>query len=510
MFTLLLAFFLSSSAQAEITPKTLKPVSGYADTHNHLFAELAFGGGWFHGTVLGPIEKALAACDNTDDHAHIDLPFISRFIGRTLGSSGDTGSHADKKEGYPSFSGWPRWDSLAHQQVWEGSLKEAHTHGLNLIVVSMVNFEPLCNLMPKKNRKFEDCSDGAAVQRQLEATHQFEKSHDWFKIVTSPKDARLAIAQGKLAAVLSIETTHLFGDDDWKVEFEKVYAQGVRTLQMGHQMNNRFTGVAMHNPIFRALSFFSDLSTMDHWWQIFTPWNLGFKYEFDPVTFVRMNKKGLTDEGRALLKEMMNRGMLLDLAHESEKAVRDIQAATLARKNYPVYISHGHFRNAMDDGKFSTWEKSSSDWVLDYVRDSGGLFGLRTGPEKTKAVEGAQAPNDCQGTTKSFAQTYQYGSKRGLPIAFGSDLNGFIQQLRPRFGNALETCGAETNSKERERQQASQKDPLHRAFDQSGLGDVSKLQDVVTELKHFGVNTQNLESSAEMFIRMWEKAESLK
>ena len=160
----------------------------------------------------------------------------------------------------------------------------------------------------------------------------------------------------------------------------------------------------------------------------------------------------------------------------------------------------------MDDGKFSRWEKSSGDWVLDYIRDSGGVFGLRTGPEKTKAYPGSKAPNDCQGTTKSFAQTYQFGVKRGLKVAFGSDLNGFIQQLRPRFGNGDETCGAEEDLGLRTVQQSAQTQALNKRFDQSGFGDISQLQDVVSELKNFDVDTSGLEASSEAFIQMWEKA----
>lgn len=492
-----------ANAEPSNTPS---PVAGFADVHNHMFAEYSFAGGWLHGKVEGPIAQALSSCEIDDDHAQVILPFISSFIGRITGSTGDTGPHTEKHSGYPDFKGWPRWDSVAHQQMHEDSLKEAHLHGLSLLVVSMVNFEPLCNLIPEKNKKFADCSDVHSVNLQLAAVHRFETSHDWFKIVTSPAEARAAIHAGKLAVVLSIEATHIFGDGDWRKELDLAYAQGVRTLQLGHQMNNRFTGVAMHNPIFRIISWINDFYHMPHWWNIFTPWQFGFQYTDDPVTHVRKNKKGLTAEGRALLTEMMNRGMMIDLAHESEKAVQEMKEMTTARNHYPVYMSHGHFREAMDDGKFSVWEKASEDWVLDYVRESGGVFGLRTGPEKTKDFVGSLAQNDCQGSSKSFAQTYQYGVKHGLSLAFGSDLNGFIQQLRPRFGNAAETCGAETDSHLRSIQQLAQKNPLHKTFDQSGLGDIAKLPDVVSELQHFGVDTKNLESSSENFIRMWEKA----
>jgi microsomal dipeptidase-like Zn-dependent dipeptidase len=504
IFPLLFASF----AHAANVPKPI-PVTGFADIHNHFTSEYAFGGAWFHGHIEGPIAEALSSCD-LDDHAETILPFISRFIGKTRGSSGDTGPHHDKHDGYPTFNGWPRWDSIAHQQDWEGYLKSAHENGLNLMVASAVNFEPLCELMPKKNRKYQDCSDMLAVNRQLEVLHHFEKTHAWFKIVTTPSEARRAIANHQLAVVLSIEVTNLFGNTDWKQGLNEVYAQGVRTFQLAHQLNNRFTGVAIHNPIFRGFMWWGDLKKNWTWRGLFTFWKYGLQYEIDPETKLKTNIQGLTDEGKALISEMMKRGMLIDLAHESERAVKDIQALTIPNSNYPVYVSHGHFREAMDDGRFSTWEKSSGDWVLDYVRDSGGIFGLRTGPEKTKAFAGSPIPNDCQGTTKSFAQTYQYGVSRGLKVAFGSDLNGFIQQLRPRFGNADETCGAEEDSIARNVQQNSQKASLHKRFDRSGFGDISQLPDVVTELRNFGVDTKGLESSAEAFIEMWEKADQLK
>jgi microsomal dipeptidase-like Zn-dependent dipeptidase len=487
------------------------PVEGFADIHNHVFSEYGFGGAWFHGSVVGDLAHAMSSCEvefdpfsTKGDHARVKIPFISQLIAKTQGSWGDTGQHLDKTEGYPSFTGWPRWDSIAHQQNWEGYLKSAHENGMSLMVLSAVNFEPLCDLMPDENKKFKDCSDAYAVDLQLKAAHEFEKSHPWFKIVTSPKEAREAIAKKQLAVILSIEVTHLFGDGDWHQGFDHVYAQGVRTFQLAHQMDNRFAGVAIHNPIFRILQWLRDFKADGKWYQIFSS-RFGFQYKIEGET--RENVKGLTDEGRAVLEEMMKRKMPIDLAHMSEQSVRDTQALTVPHGNYPVYISHGHFRHAMDDGKFSVWEKSSSDWVLDYIRDSGGIFGLRTGPEKTKSFGGSKAANDCQGSSKSFAQTYQYGRNKGLSVAFGSDLNGFIQQLRPRFGNHDETCGAETDEVIRTQQQRAQKDPLNKRFDQSGFGNISQLPDVVTELKNAGIDTEGLNHSAEAFIQMWEKAQ---
>jgi microsomal dipeptidase-like Zn-dependent dipeptidase len=505
------ALFMNSvSLAAQTKPE---PVRGFADLHNHMFTEYAFGGGWLHGSVEGEIQKALASCEThfdplslLGDHARVSIPLVSRFIGKTAGSSGDTGTHNARHEGYPNFGGWPRWDTIAHQQMWEGHLRSAHDHGLNLMLVSLVNFEPLCELIPEKNKKYQDCSDTAAVERQLDAVEAFEKNHDWFVVVKTPEEARDAIKKGKLAIILSIETSHLFGDGDWRPEFDHVYKRRVRTLQIAHQLDNRFAGVALHNAAFRFFAWWNDFKKNGKWWQILTPSRFGFQYDEQPATGTKLNRKGLTSEGTAILTEMMKKGMPIDLAHLSEQTVRDIQAITEKNQNYPVYVSHGHLREAMDDGKFSVWEKSSPGWILDYIKKSGGLFGLRTGPEKTKAFEGSTTPNDCFGSSKSFAQTYQFGRARGLSIAFGSDLNGFIQQTRPRFGNAEETCGAETDAALRKIQQERQTGPLHKRFDQSGYGEISQLPDLMTELQNFGVKTDALESSAEAYLKMWERA----
>lgn len=498
-------FFLTLAPSA----LAVDPVPGFADLHNHVFAELAHAGAWYHGTVEGELAHAMSSCDVEfdplalwGDHARVKIPVISTLIGRIRGSRGDTGSHLDKVAGAPQFAGWPRWDSLAHQQNWEGYLKSAHEHGMTLMVLSVVNFEPFCELMPEENRKFETCNDMDAAYRQIEAAHRFAKKHPWFKIVRTPAEARSAIWQGRLAVVLSIEVDRIFGDEDWRPQLEKVYSMGVRTLQPAAHINTRFAGAAVQHPIHRLFQWLDDFDRNGHWYDLIQPWKFGVKT--DSRGF---NLLGLTPEGIELVTEMMKRGMLIDMAHLSEQGVKEMKERTIAHNNYPVYISHGHFRAAMDDGKYSEWEKSSPDWVLEYIKQSGGMFGLRTGPEKTKAYPESIVPNDCQGSTKSFAQTYQYGQfGKGINVALGSDLNGFIQQLRPRFGGPDETCGAEEDEVVQAQQRLAQKKPLKKRFDQSGLGDVSQLPDVLTELKNFGVDIRPLNRSSETFIRMWEKA----
>lgn len=513
LFGILIVFLLPPLSAAEgPKPARLQPVPGFADLHNHLFAEYAFGGAWIHGTVEGDFAEALSPCEahwdpfsTGGDHAELKIPFVSGLIGRTQGSPGDTGPHRTRSEGFPGLKDWPRWDSIAHQQVWSGFLKKAHEKGLNLLIASMVNFEPLCELMLERNKKYPDCSDMASLDLQLDAAARFERNHPWFRIVRSPEEARNAISKGRLAVVLSLEASHIFGDGLWRAPFEQSRAKGVRTLQLVHQLDNRFGGAALHHPVFRIFSWIEDFKKNGTLLDLLTPTKFGFQYDHDPVSGTDRNRAGLTAEGRELILEMMRKGMPIDLAHLSEQSVRAIREIT-APLNYPVYMSHGHFRPAMDDGKFSVYEKSSPDWIVDFIRDSGGVFGLRTGPEKTRTRPDAGAPNDCQGSSKSFAQTYTYGRSRGVPVSFSTDMNGFIQQTRPRFGGDRETCGGEPDPALRSAQQKAQKNPLGTRFDRAGLGSIGELPDLLQDLKNSGVDTRGLEGSAEAFIRMWERA----
>ena len=495
---LLLTTLLSHSALAN------EPVTGFADLHIHMMAEYGYGGAWFHGSHAGHEHKAMKNCSGNAggifglprDHARTKIPVVNEFLGKIKGTEGDTGLHLGKRKGFPSYEGWPRWDTIAHQQVWEGFLKKAHDSGLSLMVISTVNFHPLCSVMPHENRKY-DCKDMNAVDRQIHAIHEFTRTHNWAEVALSPTHAREIIRAGKLALIISIEVSDLFSEGDWQKQLDHYYARGVRTLQPVHQLDNRFSGAAPHHFIFEFFQVLRDIGSLD-----FDIKRLGFTRGKDGK-----NVKGLTQDGRDLIQAMMKKNMLVDMAHMSEKSVVETYQLATQRPEgvYPLYISHGHFRDMMDEGKMDDHEKTTPDWIIELIKNTHGMFGLRTGPEKVKSF--GSVPNDCHGSTKSFAQVYQYGDQKlGIPIAFGSDLNGFIQQLRPRFGGNRETCGAASTDKERKRQQKAQSQALGTSFDESGFGHIGQIAEVIRELKNFGVDTSHLENSSEAFIKMWERA----
>ena len=525
----------TSAAEGTTDGEPVEPLSGIADLHLHMFAEEAFGGGWLHGSHLGEGASALGPCDggSPGDHGRLrdelapllgscegitleelsqQVPLVgtlasggflvSEFISIIPGSDGDTGRHLDRTSGWPALDGWPRWDAIAHQQVWEQHLREAYDAGLRVEVVSAVSLDWLCQALPDENVVRPQCNEMDDVRAQLQLANAFAEERDWVEVALSPEDARRIVSEDKLAFILSVEASHIMAGGDWRPQFEELYDLGVRTLQPVHQLDNRFGGAAPHNTIFQVAQYAENCHIDEDCGLTTEAVTLGFDVDADCK-----NTLGLTEEGQALVQEMMDRDMLIDAAHLSEASLRDLHELSVANDYYPIYISHGHFREIMLEDK-AREEKTTPAWAIEMLRETGGMIGLRTAPEEVHSYEPSAVDNSCHGSSRSFAQAYDYG-RLGLKVAMGlgSDLNGFIQQTRPRFGS--DACSAsfpvEGQCQARDQRQAGPP-PLGRAFDDIGLGHIGTLADLLDDLDQLGSDTAPLRSSADDFVRMWERA----
>jgi microsomal dipeptidase-like Zn-dependent dipeptidase len=293
------------------------------------------------------------------------------------------------------------------------------------------------------------------------------------------------------------------GEGDWKPQLDELHALGVRTLQPVHQLNNRFGGAAPHNSIFHVAQYAENCHIDTDCDLTGTGVTLGFDVDADCK-----NTLGLTDEGKQLVTAMMDRGMLLDVAHLSEKGVRDVRDLALARDYYPIYISHGHLREIMTAER-QREEKTTPAWVIELLRQTGGMMGLRTFHEEVGSYSQSAVANSCHGSSRSFAQMYDLG-RLGLkvPLGLGSDLNGFIQQTRPRFGPDACSASFATEGRCQARDEAkSGAPPLGTGFDDMGLGHVGLLGSLLDDLDQLGSDTAALRGSADAFVRMWERAE---
>src|SRR5215472_9788018 len=75
-------------------------IVGFADTHNHQHANLAFGGNALVGDAFGSPEAALSADSDRSKHGKDhSQDILGCFVGGTCGWYPNSG--------YPEFTGWP-------------------------------------------------------------------------------------------------------------------------------------------------------------------------------------------------------------------------------------------------------------------------------------------------------------------------------------------------------------------------------------------------------------------
>jgi microsomal dipeptidase-like Zn-dependent dipeptidase len=514
------------------------PVDGFADIHVHQLADVGYGGMWYWGdhaamdgelrpcrALDGPrrgqswyrntFRKAVASAD-FETSFDGELEFYTHAIPNVFPPDG----HLNIQHGPPaprSLDSWPRYDDIAHQQVSAAWLKEAHDAGLDLIVVSTVNFQAVCKVMRlllAEEGPETYCNDPENVKAQLRAAQEMDRKYDWYEIAVHPWHARKIIHEGNLAVVLSMETSNMMphGEGDFVAELEELRQMGLRTMQLAHETNSRFAGAATHK------DFFNVFEALKHPLQ----GELGF--DTDERGW---NTRGLSKSGRRMVEALMDHHMPIDIAHLSAESVRDLYEVARSRDYYPLYDSHTRLRPVLPDVLLpdvphgsdpKTTREAQGEFLTTceqarMIEETGGIVGLRTGDTDLNTYvmedDNGRRPvvaNNCPGSARSFAQLVEFtAGETGLRMAFGSDLNGFITQAGPRFGP--EACHrVQEPHRTAYAQEQRQGGETSESFRRVGLSHMGFLPDLLAELDHLGADVRRLEGSAEAFLRMWERA----
>jgi microsomal dipeptidase-like Zn-dependent dipeptidase len=497
---------LPERAAAPVVRNALGPVKGQADLHLHLGGHLAHCEGW----VWGDPSKKLEDCDGKS-HGVMFGPIVGLIAKGAVGTMAG-GPHPKKTRARVD---WPRFDDVIHQQSHHRMLKQALNKGLKLVVASAMNFQGMCEVVGRNKKPGAPPQDMEAVRRQLNLFHEMDKKFDWFEVVTDPWQARKVIHEGKLAVVLSLEVSNLMppSDGNWKDQLKELQSRGVRSMQVAHETDSEFAGCAFHESVFWFFRKLKGGETVD----------VGGAGVAD-----NRNATGLKAKGRQLLDAMVARKMLVDVSHLSQKAIREAyQHLATEHTYYPIYNSHTRFAPGADTkGKDASRSKLLTEKdratlkgfvtfprALEWYRKSGGMIGLRTGLNKMRTYD-PKIPNDCDGSAKSLAQQYRYGQDKGVSMGWGSDFNGNITQLAPRYGekacwSAKKYSGAKhgVDQADRAAQVAGQTGKmLGSDFDVKGLEHIGYLPDVAADWRSYGVDTGIVDNSAEAFLKMWERA----
>jgi membrane dipeptidase len=160
-----------------------------------------------------------------------------------------------------------------------------------------------------------------AMQSVLDA-HQ-----DEIELATTAADIERIAKANRIAAFLTIEGGHAI-DDDLRV-LRMYYRLGIRAMTLTHARNTTWADSASDRPA----------------------------------------HNGLTGFGREVVHEMNRLGMLVDLAHVSDKTFYDALAATTK----PVIVSHSSMR------AISNVPRNVSDEMLRALTRNGGVIGINFG-----------------------------------------------------------------------------------------------------------------------------------
>ena len=155
----------------------------------------------------------------------------------------------------------------------------------------------------------------ATIQREI------DKNKNRISIAYSPEDVIANLEKGKMSAILTIEGPAGFGFDPELLE--SMFLAGFRISTLG--------------------------------------WN-----ESNPLTGSNQTGGGLTDLGKAYVRQAQSLGILVDVSHISDEGFWDIMKITQA----PVIASHSNSRALCNHSRNLT------DDMFRAIRDSGGVAGI--------------------------------------------------------------------------------------------------------------------------------------
>jgi microsomal dipeptidase-like Zn-dependent dipeptidase len=355
-------------------------VKGFADAHLHITAEVRAGGQVIYGRSFAPlgITRALSAKGDARVHGPDGSADIT---GNLLRSGTPFGTH--DTHGWPTFAGWPTFDTITHQQTYYVWLKRMWKAGMRLVVAQTVEDEPLCQLEPERSHS---CDETHAIKLEIKRLKGLQSYVDaqaggpgrgWFRIVRNPRQARRVIKQGKLAVLIGIESSNLFGCSESKGEPQCDRADidrgirdykrlGVRTMFVAHWVDNALSGAALEGGSKGGFINVLEALQTGHYFDTapcpekgqgeeVTPLSLGilkFLQDFFPPAGrvlgipipsypagKQCNAKGLTKLGRYAIRRLMANHMLIEMDHMSERA-RLAVLKMAEKRDYPLVSSH--------------------------------------------------------------------------------------------------------------------------------------------------------------------------
>jgi microsomal dipeptidase-like Zn-dependent dipeptidase len=492
-------------------------VVGFADAHLHITANLRAGGRVIYGEPFD--RRGVAAALGHDAREH-GANGSRDIVGNLLRGEGPTATH--DTGGWPAFGGWPRHDTLTHQQVYWVWLKRTWQAGLRLVVAQTVEDDELCRV---QKRRSHSCSEPMAIAQQVRVLRGLERYIDrrgggrgrgFFRLVYTPRQARRVIERGKLAGVIGVESSNPFGcrlehgrsvctAQDVDRGLAAYHRLGIRSLFVAHWFDNAFAGAALEGGL-RGL-FINAMNRLEtgHYLRVarcpgrgqgeqaaappraiidlVAPFFRGVsRLARLPVPTYpqgrRCNARGLSALGVHLVRRMMKLHMIIEADHMSERA-RDRLLRIAAARRYPVVSGH--------NGTGGRWTKGE----LRRLYSSGGIAATTLGT----------APDLIRG----IGRLARFGHGRNPGVPLGSDTGGFASLPGPSGAPLRYPFKAFRGDVTFRRQRTGR-----RAFDLStdGVAHYGLVADLIADVGRRPGGRRALRTlfhSAEAYLEMWER-----
>ncbi len=501
----------------------MQEVRGYLDAHTHGMAYEFLGGRLHCGKPWDAygVEVALSDCPD-----HTATGGNGALVDAAMG-----GGVSHDPVGWPTFKDWPAPNSLTHEGTYYKWMERAWRGGQRLFVNLLVENGQLCKVYPLKKNS---CDDMDSIRLQAKRMHEFENYIDaqsggpgegWYRIVKDPYEARKVINDGKMAVVMGIETSVLFGctakadipscskqqiDD----QLDAVYDMGVRQMELVNKFDNALSGVAGDaGTTGAAINGANFLETGSFWKmekcddngegiedreQVAAP-SSGPQQDalFGSIKGVldrlptavpvygsgpHCNQRGLSELGDHTIRRMVDKKMLFDPDHMSVKG-RVSSLDLLEDLNYPGVISS------------HSW---STPDAYPRIYRLGGVVTPYAG--------------DSNGFVKKWKKHLDWADGRYyFGFGFGADINGLGAQGNPRGADVpdpvtypFQGIGGVTIDKQVSGQ---------RVYDinKDGVSHYGLYPDWMQDLRKIDGNTivDDMERGPEAYLQMWERAEGV-
>ena len=536
-----------------------KPVLGFAEVHAHISATTFLGGahsGWpFH--KFG-VAHALGNCE--DQHGPNGVLDI---VGNLMGGPGSPLATHDT-QGWPTFIDWPKRDSLTHEGMYYRWIERAYLAGMRILVNDVVENEVLCRLQSLASTANvldldlgdllsdvsqlpnpQHCNEMESAVSQIQFMRDLENYIDaqeggpgkgWFRLVTTPQQAREVINDGKLAVVLGIEISHLFNckvtqpgglfeipscdEAEIDTQLQRLVDLGVRQMFPIHEFDNALGGNGIFDGLILNIGNFVDTGSFwatydcpedDYFFSAGANMTTSLPAPLDPVSNLlhtltqgllplypsakQCNARTMTDLGKYAFERMMEQKIIIEVDHLELKMKSEL--LDMAEAKTPVYP---------------------------LVSTHGGHGGISMG-QASRLLEGGGLLYPSKGNGRQFASQVEKlrtvkAEDRLFAMGYGADMNGLASQSGPRGADAEPVrypftlfrgpdWGPQFNRVQPIVFQQSVVPEGNRAFDinDEGLSHYGMIADWIEEVRLEGGKDAltDLYNSAELYLQMWEQ-----